>query len=95
MLYRYMYKITYSPDAEADLAKLKRVEPAHFKKAVKLLEEIALHPKTGTGHPEHLKGQPENRWSRQISKKHRLVYRIFDTEIHVEILTAYGHYDDK
>ncbi|MBP5513890.1 MAG: Txe/YoeB family addiction module toxin [Bacteroidaceae bacterium] len=90
-----MYKITYSPDAESDLAKLKREEPAHFKKAVKLLEEIMLHPKIGTGHPEPLKGQPENRWSRQISKKHRLVYRIFDTEILVEILTAYGHYNDK
>lgn len=90
-----MYKITYSPDAEADLAKLKREEPARFKKAVKLLEEIALHPKTGTGHPEPLKGQPENRWSRQITKKYRLVYRIFDKEIHVEILTAYGHYGDK
>lgn len=90
-----MYKITYSPDAESDLAKLKREEPARFKKAVKLLEEIMLHPKIGTGHPEPLKGQPENRWSRQISKKHRLVYRIFDTEILVEILTAYGHYNDK
>ena len=27
--------------------------------------------------------------------KHRLVYRIFDTEIHVDVLSAYGHYDDK
>lgn len=85
-----MYKITYSPDAEADLAKLKREEPARFKKAVNLLEEIALHPKTGTGHPEPLKGMPENRW-----RKHRLIYRIFDTGIHVEILTAYGHYGEK
>lgn len=90
-----MYKITYSPDAEADLAKLKREEPARFKKAVNLLEEIALHPKTGMGHPEPLKGMPENRWSRQISKKHRLIYRIFDTGIHVEILTAYGHNGEK
>ena len=33
--------------------------------------------------------------ARQISKKHRLVYRIFETEIHVDVLSAYGHYDDK
>ena len=66
-----------------------------FKKAVKLLNELVEHPKTGTGHPEPLKGKPENRWSRQISKKHRLVYRIFETEVYVDVLSAYGHYEDK
>ena len=44
---------------------------------------------------EPLKGKPEKRWSRQITKKHRLVYRIFEHEIYVEVLSAYGHYDDK
>ena len=29
-----MYKITFSPEAEIDLGKLKRSEPACFKKAV-------------------------------------------------------------
>ena len=90
-----MYKITFSPEAETDLSKLKRSEPACFKKAVKLLNELVEHPKTVTGHPEPLKGKPENRWSRQISKKHRLVYRIFETEVYVDVLSAYGHYDDK
>ena len=90
-----MYTITYAPEAKEGLAQLKRNEPAAFKKAVKLLNEIAEHPKTGTGHPEPLKGQPLNRWSRQITKKHRLVYRIFETEIHVDVLSAYGHYNDK
>ena len=51
-----MYTITYAPEAKEGLAKLKRSEPASFKKAVKLLNEIAEHPKTGTGHPEPLKG---------------------------------------
>ena len=50
-----MYKITFSPEAETDLGKLKRSEPASFKKAVKLLNELVEHPKTGTGHPEPLK----------------------------------------
>ena len=90
-----MYKITFSPEAETDLSKLKRSEPACFKKAVKLLNELVEHPKTVTGHPEPLKGKPENRWSRQISKKHRLVYRIFETEVYVDVLSAYSHYDDK
>ena len=89
------YSITYSPAAKEDLAKLKKSEPAAFKKAVKLLNELVEHPKTGTGHPEPLKGVPSNRWSRAITKKHRLVYRIFETEINVEVLSSYGHYFDK
>ena len=63
-----MYSITYAPEAKEGLAKLKANEPQSFNKAVKLLNEIAEHPKTGTGHPEQLKGQPNNRWSRQITK---------------------------
>ena len=90
-----MYTITYAPEAREGLAKLKRSEPAAFKKAVKLLNEIAEHPQTGTGHPEPLKGNRSGQWSRQITKKHRLVYRIFETEVHVDILSAYGHYADK
>lgn len=90
-----MYKITFAPQAEDGLSKLKRSEPASFKKAVKLLNEIAEHPRTGTGHPEPLKGKPEGRWGRKISQKHRLVYRIFDAEIFIEVLSTYGHYDDK
>ena len=50
------YTITFSPEAERGLSKLKRSEPSSFKKAVKLLGELALHPKVGTGHPEPLKG---------------------------------------
>ncbi len=57
------YSITYSPEAKEDIAKLKRSEPASFKKVVKLLNELIDHPKTGTGHPEPLKGMPFNRWS--------------------------------
>ena len=90
-----MYKIIYSPKAIEDLQKLKRSEPAAYKKADKFIKELKEHPKTGTGHPEPLKGFPQNRWSRQITKKHRLVYRIFETEIHVDVLSAYGHYGDK
>lgn len=90
-----MYSIIYAPRAVEDLLRLQRSEPAAYKKAAIFIEELKEHPKTGTGHPEQLKGKPENRWSRQISKKHRLVYRIFETEVYIEVLTAYGHYDDK
>ena len=90
-----MYEIIFSPDATQDLIRLQRSEPSAYKKVNKFIEELKLHPKTGTGHPEPLKGEPENRWSRKITKKHRLVYRIFETEVYVDVLSAYGHYDDK
>lgn len=90
-----MYKITYTTDAVSDLQRLQSEEPKSYQKAKVLINELKEHPKTGTGHPEQLKGQPEGRWSRRISKKHRLVYRIFDTEVLVLVLSAYGHYDDK
>jgi len=72
-----------------------RSEPAAYKKVGKFIEELREHPKTGLGHPEPLKGKPEGRWSREVTKKHRLVYRIFEVEVYVDVLSAYGHYDDK
>ena len=48
------YAITFAPEAQEGLAKLKR-----------------------------------------STKKHRLVYRIFETEVYVDVLSAYGHYNDK
>ena len=41
-----MYDIVYSEKAEEDLAKLRRSEPAAFKNAVKLLNELVYHPRT-------------------------------------------------
>ena len=90
-----MYKIIYSPKAIEDLQKLKRSEPAAYKKADKFIQELKAHPKTGTGHPEPLKGDRNGQWSRTITKKHRLIYEIFETEVYVDVLSAYGHYDDK
>ena len=90
-----MYNIDYKDQALLDIAKLKKSEPAAYKKVVSFIEELKLHPKTGTGHPEPLKGMPEGRWSRQISKKHRLVYRIFETEVVVLVISSYAHYDDQ
>ena len=49
-----MYDVRYQKEALDDLVKLKRQEPAAFKKAVKLIDELYEHPKTGTGKPEPL-----------------------------------------
>ncbi|MBO7137273.1 MAG: Txe/YoeB family addiction module toxin [Bacteroidaceae bacterium] len=90
-----MFSIDFTTEARQGLAKLERSEPKAFAKAVRLIEELKEHPKTGLGHPEPLKGMPEGRWSREITKKHRLVYRIFEEEVLVLVLRSYGHYADK
>ena len=89
------FEVIISPEAARDLQRLGKSEPKAFAKANRFIEELKTHPKTGLGHPEPLKGKPEGRWSREITKKHRLVYRIFETEVYVDVLSAYGHYDDK
>lgn len=75
--------------------RLKRGEPKAFEKAKKFLAELMIHPYIGTGHPEPLKGNRSGQWSRVITKKHRLVYEVYDDEVFVLIISAYGHYGDK
>ena len=89
-----MYNVVYVRRAEDDLRKLKRSEPDSFKKVVKLLNELAEHPYSGTGKPEPLRGDRSGQWSRRITKKHRLVYEVHDMEVIVLVLSAYGHYED-
>ena len=90
-----MYKLDYTDEAKLGMQRLKYDEPKAFKKLGKLLEELMEHPRTGTGKPEQLKGDRSGQWSRRITDKHRLVYKINDTEVIVLVLTAYGPYDDK
>ncbi len=58
-------------------------------------KELTEHPKTGTGHPEPLKGNRQGQWSRKINKKDRLIYTIVDETVTVTVISALGHYQDK
>lgn len=89
------YEVFYTDSALEDLKWLKQKEPTAYKKALKLIEELYEHPKTGTGHPEPLKGDRTGQWSRRITGKHRLVYKIEEQVLTVLVLMAYRHYDDK
>lgn len=89
------YKVVLKETAQLDLKKLLKNEPASYNKAIKLIAELYEHPRTGTGKPEQLSGDRSGQWSRRISKKHRLIYEIRDTEVVVLVLTAFGHYNDK
>ena len=54
-----MYNIDFTTEALEGLAKLEKSEPKAFAKAVRFIEDLKVHPKTGLGHPEPLKGKPE------------------------------------
>lgn len=89
------YSVEIKPQAQEDLKVLSKSEPKAYQKALILIAELYEHPQTGTGKPEQLKGGVGSLWSRRITKKHRLIYEIIGTTVHVDVLSAYGHYDDK
>ena len=89
------YTVEIKEQAQQDLKRLLHSEPKSYYKALQLIGELYDSPRSGTGHPEPLRGRVPEQWSRRISKKHRLVYEIHDTEVVVLVLAAYGHYEDK
>jgi len=66
-----------------------------FNKVMDLLEELKLHPRTGTGKPEQLKFGLKEFWSRRITHEHRLIYSIKDEIVTVEVISAKSHYGDR
>ncbi len=90
-----MYTVTITQEANTDLARLKKNEPQAYKKAVQLIEELYTNPTTGLGKPEILKYGYNGLYSRRITQKHRLIYRVDNNSITVLIISAYGHYSDK
>jgi len=86
------YHLDFSDKAKDDIVSFKKAgNKVVLNKLLKLLEELAEHPFTGTGKPEQLKYSLSGLWSRRINSKHRLVYEVAD-EI-VSILSVKGHYD--
>lgn len=85
------YHLDFTDKAKVDIAAHKKAgNKAVLNKLLKLLEELAEHPFTGTGKPEALKYNLTGCWSRRINKEHRLVYEVLDDII--MILSAKGHY---
>lgn len=62
-----------------------------LKKINSLIKEVKRTPFEGTGSPEPLKHHWNGFWSRRISREHRLVYSVTETE--VLIAQCRYHYD--
>ncbi len=91
---QFIVKITEK--AEKDLTKHKKSgNRTANKKIIKILKELSVHPKTGTGNPEQLKYELSGFWSRRITQKDRMIYEIQEKVVTVKIVSAMGHYKSK
>ncbi|MCH5176504.1 MAG: Txe/YoeB family addiction module toxin [Prevotellaceae bacterium] len=90
-----MYSIDFDQKVQKVMAKWKKSNPTLFKKLGKILIAIQEDPRHGIGHPEPLVGGGGITYSRHITAHHRIIYDIYEAEIHVLIIELEGHYGDK
>ena len=89
------YIIDISDHADKIIRKWKKSNPQLFKKYQRIYHELADHPRTGTGHPEPLRGGHDITYSRRLSAHDRIIYDIHDETVTVLVIDVEGHYDDK
>lgn len=90
------FRVIIAENAIQDIKKLlKAGNKSTIKKIEIILTELENHPTIGVGQPEKLKYEFDNKWSRRLNKKDRIVYSIYDDTVTVEVLSALGHYSDK
>ena len=87
------YQLILTPEAQKHLVEWRKSgQKKTLEKIAKLLEELTLHPKTGTGQVEQLKGNLSGFWSRRINKADRIIYSIEDEKVIVTVISMKGHY---
>lgn len=90
------YSIELTIEVEKDIQRLKKSgDKKVLLKINQLLNELREHPTSGTGRPEQLKYYSIPTWSRRITDKHRLIYRVEESKVVVLVLSFWGHYEDK
>ena len=86
-------EIVFLPKALEDQEYWKSIGDKRIMKRIsKLLADIQLHPYTGIGKPEPLKGEQHGLWSRRINDEHRIVYSVSSGMIYVYVLSLRYHY---
>lgn len=89
-------EIEFSPSAMRDIEQWKKSgDKKSIEKISALLEAIKFDYKSGIGKPEPLKGNLVNHWFRHIDRKNRLIYRVYEEEQIITIISLLGHYSDK
>jgi len=84
-------EIIYSPQAIEDIKYWKTSGNKNIqKKIAALILAIQTNPYQGIGKPEALKHELTGFWSRRINKEHRIIYKVINNQIRIEMLK--GHY---
>lgn len=82
--------------AASDISKHKKSGNKQAEKKIKqILEELKVHPYSGSGQPEQLKFSLQGYWSRRINQKDRMIYSVNENTVIVEVVSVMGHYSDK
>ena len=68
---------------------------AIIKKISDIIVSLSEDPYHGPGRPEPLKYELQGYWSRRITQKDRMIYKVHDAEVTVLVISASGHYFDK
>ena len=90
-----IYKVEFAYGLDKILKKYKKSNPSSFAKLIRLLPELAEHPRTGTAHPEPLLHGNDVTYSRRLNAHDRIIYDIYDDKVVVLIVAIEGHYHDK
>lgn len=87
------YQVQFTEKALQGIEKLKKSgNKSLLRKLKTLLDELTMHPYSGTGQPEQLKHDFAGFWSRRINREHRIVYAIDEKIITVTVISVIGHY---
>ena len=63
-----------------------------MKRITALINDTLQHPFTGIGKPEPLKGKLQGKWSRRITKEHRMIYSVSDGKVFLYVFSLRFHY---
>lgn len=91
-----IYELILQPQAVQHLEEWKKSgQKKILRKIADLFSELQVHPTTGTGQVEQLKGNLSGFWSRRIDKTSRMVYTIENEKVVVTVVSLKGHYGAK
>lgn len=71
-------RIKYTKHAASDIEYWRKKDKQIYKRIRCLLDDILEHPYEGIGKPEPLRHGLRGKWSRRITREHRLVYEVVD-----------------
>lgn len=90
------FRIKIEALAESHITKhIKSGNKTILNKLQKILIELQETPYSGIGNPEALKYELSGFWSRRLSQKDRLIYRVDEDVVTVFVIAALGHYPDQ